>query len=92
MSNEVCPLCGRPMAEPITKHHLIPPSKGGKDSPTVAMHKVCQEKIHAVFPESELKRYYHTVERVLENEEIQKFVKWLGKKEPEFYEKPMRKK
>lgn len=93
MSNEeLCPLCGRPLAEPITKHHLIPLSKGGKHTPTVPMHKICHDKIHATFPESELKRYYHTPERILENEDIQKFVKWLSKKNPEFYEKTRGKK
>ena len=40
-----CALCGRELAEPISKHRLIPPSKGGKDTPTVAMHSVCQNKI-----------------------------------------------
>jgi hypothetical protein len=49
---------------------------------------MCQEKIHATFEESEQKRYYHTIERVLENEDIQKFVKWLKNKDPEFYERP----
>ena len=87
-----CPLCGRPLAEPITRHHLIPPSKGGKDTPTVAMHKICQTKVHAVFSETELKNYYHTVERIKENEEITKFVKWVSKKEPEFFDQSIKKK
>ena len=86
-----CPLCHRELAEPIVRHHLIPPSKGGKDTPTVAMHKICQAKVHAVFSETELKNYYNTVERLLENEEIQKFVKWVSKKELEFFDTTIRK-
>lgn len=91
-TEELCPLCERPLAEPMVKHHLIPPSKGGKDMPTVVLHKICQEKINGVFELMEQKRYYHTIERIMENDEIQKFVKWLKKKDPEFYEKTKSKK
>lgn len=87
-----CQLCNRVMAEPIVRHHLIPPSKGGKDSPTVAMHKICQAKVHAVFTETELKNYYNTVDRLLEHEEITKFVKWVSKKDPEFFDTTIKKK
>lgn len=56
--------------------------------PTVMLHKMCQEKINATFELMEQKRYYHTIERIMENEDIQKFVKWLKNKDPEFYERP----
>ena len=88
----LCPLCLRELAEPISRHHLIPLSKGGKDTPTVPMHKICQNKIHAVFTETELKNYYFTVERILENEEMQKFVKWVKKKELSFNDVSIKKK
>lgn len=88
----LCPLCLRELAEPISRHHLIPLSKGGKDTPTVPMHKICQNKIHAVFTETELKNYYFTIERLLENEEIQKFVKWVKKKELSFNDVSIKKK
>lgn len=81
-----CPLCGRPLAMPFNRHHLLPLSKGGKATPTVLMHKICHTKVHAVFTETELKNYYHTIERLQEHEEIAKFIKWVKKKEPEFYD------
>ena len=87
-----CPLCNRTLAEPIVRHHLIPPSKGGKDSPTVSMHKICQAKVHAVFTETDLKSYYNTVDRIKEHEEISKFIKWVSKKEPEFFDTSIKKK
>lgn len=87
-----CPLCNRLLAEPIVRHHLIPPSKGGKDTTTVPMHKICQAKVHAVFTETELKNYYHTVDRLQEHEEISKFIKWVSKKEPEFFDNTIKKK
>jgi hypothetical protein len=90
-SESTCPLCGRPLAEPFNRHHLIPLSKGGKATPTVMMHKICHSKIHAMYTETELKRYYHTIERLQEGEEMQKFLKWLQKKPPEFYDASVKK-
>jgi hypothetical protein len=85
-SESLCPLCKRTLAEPITKHHLIPASRGGKGGPTIPMHKICHSKIHAVLTEKELERYYHTMDRLQEQEEIAKFIKWVSKKPPEFYD------
>ena len=87
-----CPLCNRELAEPIVRHHLIPPSKGGKDSSTVPMHKICQAKVHTVFTETELKTYYHTVDRLKEHDDIAKFIKWVSKKELEFFDTTIKKK
>lgn len=85
MSEDVCPLCGRELGSQIDNHHLRPKTFGGKE--TVLIHKICHNKIHSVFTERELDKYYHTVERLLENEHIQKFVKWVRKRDPEYYEK-----
>ena len=87
-----CPLCNRPLAEPIVKHYLIPLSKGGRDTATILMHKICQNKVHAVFTETEQKSYYHTIERLQEQEEIAKFIKWVSRKDPEFYDNSVKKK
>lgn len=81
-----CPLCGRPLAEPMNRHHLVPLSKGGKGIPTLMMHKICHVKIHAVLTERELMTHYNTIERLQEQEEIAKFIKWVQKKPAEFYD------
>ncbi|NEX60534.1 HNH endonuclease [Noviherbaspirillum galbum] len=83
----VCPLCGRQLPDDTTvnEHHMVPRSEGGRE--TVRMHRICHNKIHAVFSERELALYYHTVERLLENEEIRKFVRWVRKKPPAFNDK-----
>ena len=85
-SSDTCPLCNRLLAEPMNRHHLIPPSKGGKGTPTVMMHKICQAKIHAVFTETEQKSFYHTIDRIQGQDEIAKFIKWVSKKPLEFYD------
>lgn len=85
MTDDTCPLCGRPLANSWNEHHLIPKTFKGKD--TVRLHKICHSKIHSVFTERELFTYYHTIERILENEHMQKFVKWVSNKDPDFYQK-----
>lgn len=87
---DICPICEREIAEPANKHHLIPVSKGGKNTTTVLLHKICHDKIHAVFTENELKRQYNTVESLQVHEEIANFIKWVRKKEPEFYDKSVK--
>jgi hypothetical protein len=91
---DTCPLCTRELVPgaSIDEHHLIPKLKGGRKGPTVMLHKVCHAKIHSVFKEGELARTYNTIEKLLEHEEIQKFVVWVAKKHPEFYESSKRNK
>jgi hypothetical protein len=91
-ATDTCPLCGRPLAEPSNRHHLLPLSKGGKGTTTVLMHKVCHDKIHAVLTEMELKRYYHTIERLQQQEDIARFIKWVQNKPPQFYDRSVKKK
>ena len=90
--DNLCPLCGRKLDGPCNRHHLLPLSKGGKGTETIVMHKICHDKIHSVFTEMELKRHYHTLERLKGHEEIAAFIKWVSKKEPEFYDGSLKQK
>ena len=85
--NITCPLCERALTHPYNRHHLTPLSKGGRGTKTILLHKICHDKIHAVFTEMELKRHYNTIEKLKEHDEIANFIKWVRKKEPEFYDK-----
>jgi len=78
-----CPLCSRPLPEKPSKHHLIPKTFKGKK--IVRLHRVCHRQIHANFTERELLNYYHTIDRLLENENIQNFVRWVKNKPPNFH-------
>jgi len=80
-----CPLCKRPLGTRWDKHHLIP--KTFRGTVKIPIHKICHNKIHSVFTERELDKYYHTIDRLLESEHIVKFVKWVSKKDPDYYEK-----
>ena len=66
----------------VNEHHLVPRTYKGTE--TVRMHRVCHGKIHAVFSEKDPRDYYHTVARLRAHPEIQKFIRWVRKKHPEF--------
>ncbi len=84
MTNPKCPICKRELGTAsIDEHHLIPKTFKGKEK--FPLHRICHRKIHATFTERELDKYYHTWERILEDENIQSFVRWVSKKEPGFY-------
>lgn len=78
-----CPLCGRPMipGSSLNEHHLIPKSYGGSEK--FVIHKVCHSKIHSLFSEAELAFVYNSFEKLKESPDIQKFIKWIRKQDPE---------
>ena len=91
MDTSTCPICSRTLGEINTsKHHLIPKSRGGKGSELIEIHNICHQKIHSVFTLKELRDNFDTVEKLLEHEEISKFIKWVSKKAPEFYQRNAR--
>lgn len=82
-----CPICDRDMLKgpSIDRHHFYPKCKGGRE--TEWIHKICHRKIHSVFTESELAKEYNNAEIVRSHPEITKFIKWVSKKEPDFYDR-----
>ena len=84
----ICVICGRSMADDGTtsdKHHFVPKCRSGKES--FRIHKICHRKIHSLWTEKELEREYNTPERILEHEDMIKFVNWVSKKPDNFYNK-----
>ena len=82
-----CSICGRVMFDgaSINEHHLVPKSLKGKDK--ITLHTICHQKIHTLFTERELLHKYNTVQHIIEHSEMQKFIKWILKKDPEYYER-----
>lgn len=78
----VCWLCSRPLGKALVLHHPIPKSRGGRE--TVPMHPICQQTLMANFTNSELQRHGMNVEGLLADPNIQKFVDWVAKKDPDF--------
>ncbi|RWZ87245.1 MAG: hypothetical protein EO766_12020 [Hydrotalea sp. AMD] len=85
-TKQYCQICGRLLGNVrISEHHLIP--KEFKGTQTILIHDICHNKIHATFDNKSLVHTYHTVERIVEHEEIQKFINWVKNKHPDFYDK-----
>lgn len=85
-----CPLCQRPIAQPASLHHLLPLAEGGRNTETVLLHQICHDKIHATFSERELAKFYNTIEALIADERIQKFIKWVRRQPPQFYDRTKR--
>lgn len=80
---ELCPICNRELPDNYEEHHLIPKTFKGKE--LIKIHPVCHRKLHATFSEREMQKYYNTIERLLEHEDIKTFVEWVKNKPIDFY-------
>jgi hypothetical protein len=79
----LCPMCERVIPDDQKDaHHLVPKSKGGKK--TVCLHRICHYQIHAIFTDSQLAKKFSTIEAILEDPAVQKFVAWVKGKHPSF--------
>jgi hypothetical protein len=83
----ICPLCDRPIPPgvPQSHHHLVPKLKGGKGGPTVLMHQICHNEVHATLTEAELARDYATPEALRAHPRLAKFAAWVAKRPPAFH-------
>jgi hypothetical protein len=89
VADPICPLCDRPIPADAKQslHHLIPKLRGGKGGPTVLLHQICHNEIHATLTESELARAYSTVQALRDHPRLAKFVAWVRKRPPGFHSK-----
>ncbi len=83
----ICPLCLRPI--PVnakqSQHHLVPKLRGGKGGPTILVHQICHNEVHAALTETELARLYNTPETLRSHPELAKFFAWIARKPPTFH-------
>lgn len=71
-----CELCKREISE-ITKHHLVPVEKGGKDHPTIVLCKTCHAQIHALYTNSELSYRLFTIDRLKHDAKIKRYLEFV---------------
>ena len=85
----ICPLCLRPIPADAKQslHHLIPRLRGGKGGPTVLVHQICHNEIHATFTETELAREFNTPEALRAHPRMEGFLKWVAKRPPNFHKR-----
>lgn len=87
--NDVCDLCAREV--PTTSHHLIPKQVHSKNwckrmfsrdemkNRRANLCSDCHPMVHQYFSHSELGRIYNTIEALLENEKVNKFINWVSR-------------
>lgn len=85
-----CLICQRPEIE-LTGHHLIPKTLHQNSwflkrytleemqTNVISVCRLCHDKIHYVEKEKVLGREYNTLEKLLEHEEIKKFIPFARK-------------
>lgn len=88
-----CELCQRTGLD-LTRHHLIPVSRHNKartkrsfsreemTSDIAMLCRPCHSQIHRLFENQELASYYHTIARLQDHSEVQKFIQWVKKRPP----------
>ena len=88
-TDPICPFCYRPIPPEAKQslHHLIPKLRGGKGGPTVLLHQICHNEIHATLSEAELARIYNSVDALRAHPRLATFIKWISKRPPEFHSK-----
>jgi hypothetical protein len=76
-----CELCDRQVPV-LTTHHLVPRSQGGQDGPRLDLCLPCHKQLHALFDNATLARELDSVEKLLEEPRVKRFVHWVRKQDP----------
>ena len=69
----------------LTEHHLIPKSQGRRrgvpihELPTVPLCPACHKFLHRTFTNAELAGEYASIDALLGNADVQRFLSWLRK-------------
>lgn len=77
-NTQICELCQRQPVE-TTVHHLTPREEGGAHLPTANLCIPCHKQIHALYTNKELAVRLNTIERLRDDEQIKKYIKWIRK-------------
>lgn len=82
----ICPLCKREIPDSEKDaHHLVPKSKGGRA--TQVLHRICHRQIHALLTEDELATKFNSIDALLSDSRVARFVDWVKTKPNQFYER-----
>ena len=76
-----CELCKRTGVK-TTIHHLIPREEGGRDMATAELCIPCHKQIHALYTNRELGVRLNTIEKLIADEKLSRYLKWLRRQNP----------
>ena len=86
-----CELCERDV-EKLTVHHLIPRQKKGHQGPKINICSACHRQIHTLFNNTRLAQELNSKEKLINEAQMHKFIKWVKKQDPNKKVKVNRKK
>jgi len=78
-----CWLCRRPLGTRVEWHHILPKSRGGRE--TVPVHPICHRTIHANFSNAELARDGGSVDVLRAQPAVARFLRWIARKPADFH-------
>jgi hypothetical protein len=81
--NPPCFLCGRPLGRRVEWHHVVPKSRGGRD--TAPVHPICHRTIHRHLTNQQLARDHASADALRAHPEVAKFIAWVSDKDPDFH-------
>ncbi len=81
-----CELCEREM-EQLTVHHLTPRQntkrKKADPGPTAEICSACHRQVHALFDNKQLARELNSIKKLKDEPQMQKFLAWVKKQDPQ---------
>jgi hypothetical protein len=80
---ECCWLCRRPLGRAIEYHHLVPKSRGGRE--TAMIHPICHRTLHRTFSNAELGVFGGSPASIRADPRIGRFLAWIADKDPDFH-------
>lgn len=78
-----CWLCRRPLGQAIEYHHLVPKSRGGRE--TAMIHPICHRTLHRTFSNTELGVFGNHLASITADPRIGRFLAWIADKDPDFH-------
>jgi hypothetical protein len=75
-----CPLCERDDCIEMSKHHLVPKSRGGKGDVKLPICQDCHSTIHKFFDNRTLETTLNTVESLQEHPGFAKYLAWVRRR------------
>jgi hypothetical protein len=75
-----CSICGRITPQCCLEQHHLTPRSIDKKSDKIEVCIDCGNQIHVLFTLKELKNNYNTLKKLLANDKIQQWIRWIRKK------------
>lgn len=75
-----CLICGREGDEKFFEKHHLEPAQKRKESETIDVCHQCGDQLHLLFSNYELKNNLNTLNSILENDKVKKYVQWVKKR------------